>query len=96
MASAPRSPKSAQAAEALDVAAPRPFTFDGATYHAFPTDEWTFDALEAYEEGHLARFVREIMPPADYAAFRATKPKVGQIRDFVTALMGGLGVEGNL
>lgn len=73
-----------------------PFDFEGATYHAIPTIDWTFEALEAFEEGRLVGFLKSVLPADDYARFRATNPRVSKVRDFFEALTAGAGVEGNL
>jgi hypothetical protein len=95
MATARKTPttKSPTAAEAL--AAPIPVTFGGVDYDVLPSSEWPFEALEAFEDGKVATFLRHILGEEQTAAFRETKPTVATVREFVVALQGALGIAGN-
>lgn len=85
--------KSAAAAEAMGDKIP--FHSRGVDFALTPSSEWDFEALEAYEEGKIALFLRLILGNAQYAAFKATKPKVGEVNEFVEDLQKALGIEGN-
>lgn len=85
--------KSPTAAEALGDKIP--FSARGVDFALTPSSEWDFEALEAYEEGKIALFLRLILGDAQYAAFKATKPKVADVNEFVEALQKALGIEGN-
>lgn len=85
--------KSAAASEAL--AESVPVTFKGHTYGVIPSSEWPLEAIEAFEDGKVATFVRSILPADDYAAFKATSPKVSDLGPFVEAIRKGLGISGN-
>lgn len=85
----------ANAVEAEAVDALVTFDFEGGTYRALPSSEWTWDALEAYETGRITAFVGAILDPASLAAFKATKPKVATVTDFVLAIQKALGIQGN-
>jgi hypothetical protein len=85
--------KSATAAEALGTGVP--FTFGGVDYTVTPTAEWTFEALEAFEDGKVATFIRVILGEEQTATFRATKPTVTTLKEFVVELQKALGLAGN-
>lgn len=85
--------KSAAAAEALNEAVP--FRARGIDFELAPSAEWDFEAIEAFEEGKIATFLRLILGAEQYAAFKATKPKVGDVDEFVTELQKALGIAGN-
>lgn len=85
--------KSPTAAEAL--AQPVSFEFEGVTYSVPSTSEWSYDALEAFEEGRLTAFLRELLGDEQHAAWKATKPTVGKLGDLVGAMQKALGISGN-
>lgn len=85
--------KNPTAAEALGDKIP--FTFDGVDYLIDPTSEWPFDALESFEDGKIAAFLRAVLGTEQYAKFKATKPTVGRTNEFVEAFQAALGVQGN-
>ena len=68
------------------------FAFRGETYNVPPTSAWPFRALEAYEDGKLAAFLRAILG-TDYA--RLADFTVGDVSEFVEELSKGLGIQGN-
>lgn len=86
-------PKSAAAAEALGEKIP--FTARGVDLLLDPSSEWDFEAIEAFEAGKIATFLRLILGDKQYAAFKATKPKVGDVDAFVMDLQKALGIAGN-
>jgi hypothetical protein len=86
--------KSATAAEALGEIR-LPVEFAGVTYEVPPTSEWSYDALEAYEDGKIAGFIREILGAEQHAKFKATKPKVSDLSGFIEAIQKALGIAGN-
>lgn len=85
--------KSPAAAEAL--AQKIPFTARGVDFELTPSAEWDFEAIEAFEQGKIATFLRMILGDKQYAAFKATKPKVADVDDFVIGLQKALGIAGN-
>jgi hypothetical protein len=85
--------KSAAAAEALNEQIP--FTFEGVDYLLDPTSEWDYEALEAYESGKIATFLRLVLGEKQHNAFKATKPKVGVVNEFVKEIQKALGLAGN-
>lgn len=85
--------KTPAAAEALREMIP--FTARGVDFELTPSDEWDFEAIEAFEAGKVATFLRLILGEEQYNAFKATKPKVGDIDEFVTDLQKALGIAGN-
>ncbi|WGH21362.1 tail assembly chaperone [Arthrobacter phage Emotion] len=72
-----------------------PFTFDGVDYLLTPTSEWPFAALEEFENGRIAAFLKLVLDPEQYEKFKATKPTVGRTNEFVTAFQAALGLQGN-
>lgn len=90
---APKNPKNATAAEALGGKVP--FTYNGVDYLVTPSSDWDYDALEAYEDGKITVLLRSILGPEQHAAFKATKPKVGDVGAFVEAIQSALGLSGN-
>lgn len=85
--------KSPSAAEALGESIP--FVYEGVDYSLAPSSEWDYAALEAFEDGKIATFLRLILGEAQHNAFKATKPKVGDVNKFVTELQKALGIAGN-
>jgi hypothetical protein len=81
------------AAEALDERVP--FTFGGVDYLLPATSAWPFEALEAFEDGKVATFLRHVLGDEQMATFRATKPTVADFQELVVALQKGLGISGN-
>lgn len=86
-------PANPAAAEALGEAVP--FTFRGVEYRVPPTTEWDYEALEVFESGKVATFLRMVLGEAEHNRFKATKPKVSDVNEFVAALKGALGIQGN-
>jgi len=81
------------AAEALSSHVP--LTFNGVDYSLAPSSEWPFEALEAFEDGKVATFLRLVLGDEQTAAFRATKPTVSDFQEFVVELQKALGISGN-
>lgn len=71
------------------------FTARGITFSIDTAANWDYEALEAFENGRIATFLRMILGEEQHAAFRATKPKVHEVNDFVAELQKALGIEGN-
>jgi hypothetical protein len=72
-----------------------PFTYNGVDYELSPTSEWDYEALEAFEQGRFVAFLESVLGTEQHAAFKATKPKVGDVGAFVEALQKALGISGN-
>lgn len=87
------SKKTPAAAEALGEMIP--FTFDGKDFLVHPSSEWSFDAIEAYEEGRIIAFLREILDEESNKQIRAMKPKASVLGEFVVALQKACGIAGN-
>lgn len=85
--------KNPTAAEALGEKVP--FSYNGVDYLLDPSSEWDYEALEAFENGKVVTFLRMILGEEQHAAFKATKPKAGDVNDFLTALQKALGIKGN-
>lgn len=81
------------AAEALGEKVP--FTHNGVDYLVDPTTEWPYEALEAFEDGKLATFLRSVLGEEQHDAFKATKPRVSDVGDLVQAVQAALGISGN-
>lgn len=72
-----------------------PFTFDGDDYLVQPSSEWSWDAMEAYENGRILAFLSEILDDESFAKIRAAKPKAGVLGKFVLAMQKATGIAGN-
>ncbi len=81
------------AAEALD--SKIPLTYNGVDYLLVTSSDWDYEALEAYEQGKIATFLRIILGEAQHNAFKATKPKVSDVNSFSQAIQKALGIAGN-
>lgn len=52
-----------------------PIEWDGHTYTVLKdTDEWPVDITEAFEDGRASTAIRGLLGPAQWKAFKATKP----------------------
>jgi hypothetical protein len=85
--------KNPTAAEAL--AEDVPFEFGGVKYVLPPTSEWTYDTLEAFEEGKISAFLKALLGDKQHDAFKATKPKISAMNEFVLGIQKALGISGN-
>lgn len=72
-----------------------PVTFQGVDYLVTTSADWPYEALEAYEDGKIATFLRHVLGDEQHNAFKATRPKVSTVNEFVDALTKALGVSGN-
>lgn len=87
------SPKNPAAAEALGERIA--FAFDGNDFLVDPSSEWSFDAIEAYEQGRILAFLTEILDEESMKQLRAMKPKASKLGEFVTTLQKAVGIAGN-
>lgn len=71
------------------------FTYKGEEYVAPPGAEWDVDVLELLEDGMLTKALRMLLAPEEWARFKATKPKAPDLVEFMNAISGNGGVEGN-
>lgn len=88
-------PKKAAAVKAEALSTEVAFTFEGETYTVAPTKEWDLDALEAFEDGHIATCVRLILGDAQWATFRKKPRKLADLNALFEAVQRAAGVEGN-
>lgn len=58
---------------------PSTIQWRGLTFTVPPSDDWSVEALRAFEDGRAATAVSLVVGKAEWAAFEATRPK---IRDF--------------
>jgi len=72
-----------------------PVTFGGVDYLVTTSADWPYEALEAYEDGKIATFLRHVLGDEQHSTFKATRPKVSTVNEFVDALTKALGVSGN-
>lgn len=88
-------PKNAQAIEAADEAAEESeatVTYKGCDF-TFPLSQldWSVDALEAFEEGKGTTIVRELVTPAQWHAFKDTRPTgrdINAVTDLIAVRLG--------
>ncbi|QOP65074.1 tail assembly chaperone [Arthrobacter phage Adumb2043] len=85
--------KTPAAAEALGESIP--FSFEGKDFMVLPSSEWSFDAIEAYEQGRVLAFLSEILDADSFKELRAMKPKASVLGEFVVALQKAAGIAGN-
>ncbi len=85
--------KPAAAHEALGEAIP--MTFRGEEYDLLPTSEWPYEVLEHFEKGRVVAFLVGVLGEEQHERFKATKPKVADVNEFVRALQRALGISGN-
>ncbi|GAA2230252.1 hypothetical protein N1031_06940 [Herbiconiux moechotypicola] len=85
--------KTPAAAEALGERIP--FSYSGVDYLIDPTTEWSYELLLALENGRFASFIQGVLGDDQHEIFRATKPKIGELNDFVIAIQKAAGVSGN-
>lgn len=85
--------KSPTAAEALNE--PIEFEWRGTKYTVPATNQWPYEALEAFEEGKLSGFLRALLGEEQHDAFKATKPLVSDMTDFIEQMQKALGIAGN-
>jgi hypothetical protein len=71
------------------------FDFEGTEYTIPNAEDWPFEVIEAFEAGAAAAILRGLLGPAQYGAFKATKPTVSTATRLVVALQKAVGVEGN-
>ena len=72
-----------------------PVSFGGVDYLIDPASEWSYETLEAFEEGRISGFLKSILGEEQHNAFKATKPKIADVNGFVEALQKALGISGN-
>ncbi|WP_336628443.1 MULTISPECIES: hypothetical protein [unclassified Microbacterium] len=71
------------------------FSYDGETYAVTPTNDWTLDALEAFEDGKVLTLLREVLAEDGYSKFRQSHNAVADIQGFMAALQKAQGIAGN-
>lgn len=72
-----------------------PVEFRGDTYLVPPTAMWPIVALAEFEEGRVVAFLKAILGAAQHKTLLESGATVGELGDFVTAIQGALGIEGN-
>lgn len=85
--------KNPTAAEAL--AERVPFVWRDTDFAVLSTAEWSYEALEQYEDGRITHFLKEVLGADEHARFKAMKPKAADVQDFVGAIQKALGIQGN-
>lgn len=85
--------KNPTAAEAL--AERVPFTWRETDFAVLPTSEWSYEALEHYENGMITRFLKEVLGAEEHNRFKALKPKASDVEGFVGVIQKALGIQGN-
>lgn len=85
--------KSPAAAEATGT--PIEFEHNGNTYSVLPSNLWPIEALEAFEDGKAVAFLRAILAPGSWDAYKATGATVADLAAFVEAVQTACGLPGN-
>lgn len=83
MATAPRKPATAKTEAANTEIV---FTFEGDEYVIPTSGDWDLPVLEAYEDGRVVAFTRELIGPAQWAKFKAKPRKVSDISALFEAI----------
>lgn len=73
---------------------PIAFTWRGVEFHVLPSDEWSVDVLEAWEDGKAVGTIRGILGD-EYETFHALNPKTRDLAEFTEALWAAVGGKGN-
>lgn len=55
------------------------FTFEDVAYSIPAADEWSLDAIEAFEDGKSATLIREILGAKQWATFKEKPRKVSDL-----------------
>lgn len=58
-------------------------TFEDVDYTIAPAEDWSLDAIEAYEDGKIATLVREILGAEQWARFKEKPRKVSDLTAFM-------------
>lgn len=72
-----------------------PFSYRDVDYLVDPTSEWDFEAVENFENGRIATFLRLVLGDEQYAAMKKTNRTVGEVDTFAEELQKALGIQGN-
>lgn len=70
------------------------FEWRGETFTVLTTEDWPFEAMEAFEDGKLTHFLREILGTKEYQHFKSLNPKVSDLNEFVDEVQAALGISG--
>lgn len=80
-------------AEALEIRVA--FEWRGEKFTVLPSSEWPYEAIEAFEDGQIARFLRAILGEEEHNHFKSLHPKATDVAEFVEAMQSALGIQGN-
>jgi len=61
------------------------FVFDEQTYTIPTADEWSIEALEAFEDGKIATLMREVLGSEQWATFKAKRRTMSDLNDLFGA-----------
>lgn len=65
--------------------APVVFTYDEETYTIPSADEWSVEALEAFEDGKIATLLREVLGPEQWSTFKSKRRTMSDLNDLFEA-----------
>lgn len=82
-------------AKAEATESPVNFEYDGKTYTVPPSIDWPIEALEAMEDDKVITFVRSVLGPVQWTAFKSTPRKTQDFSDLMEALGKAAGISGN-
>lgn len=71
------------------------FTWRDEEFTVLPSSEWPYEAVEEFEEGHIAKFLKLILGEEEHNHFKALKPLASDVESFVAAMQEALGIQGN-
>lgn len=70
-------------------------TFKGKSYTVAPPEEWDIDTLEKFEDGKVIGATRAVLGERQWAAFKSTSNKIGDVGELMDAIAKATGVQGN-
>lgn len=88
------SAKDAIKAEAVqeDLMTEREFEFEGHTYTVPSADDWSIEAVEAFEDGKHIGVIRSILGPTQWRLYKQRHPKAKTAASFIEAMFADVGV----
>lgn len=71
------------------------YHYNGVDYFLEPASTWSFDALEAFEEGRIFFFLKDVLGAKQYAELKKAKPTAAELNEFIEGMQKALGIAGN-
>lgn len=72
------------------------FTHEGKSYTIDVAENWSLDALEAFENGKAVTATHEVLGERQWNIYKAQRPRTGkQLGELVEAIAKAVGIQGN-